>query len=408
MNHTEITLTELICSAKKQLYLLGYAEGTKYHYILQWKHFLLYAEQKSHNHFSKELESAFLKDYHGIKAGMKLSTSQVFKVRVITVLGEMLEHNCFLMCHQKQGKQVSPQFHHLLEKYENQQLEKNLSKRTIDGKKIVLIRFLNFLDEQRNIPISILTSHDVLSYLHTIDGYSQSTRSGILFALRDFMVFLHSEGYVNDPLNNLFPVIFSNKNERLPSYYSTEEIHEILCHVDRDTAIGRRDYLILVLAVQLGIRAGDIRQLKFKNIKWSRNTVEFVQQKTKNPLQLPITEELKYALADYMKNSRPEVDDPHIFLRHRAPFQPYLISNNVFYYVINKYIALASIKVNNRKHGLHSMRHSAASNLLKNKTPYPIITGILGHENTNTTKLYLRIDIQQLRTVALEVPNERI
>jgi integrase/recombinase XerD len=53
------------------------------------------------------------------------------------------------------------------------------------------------------------------------------------------------------------------------------------------------------------------------------------------------------------------------------------------------------------------MRHSTASNLLQNSTPYPVITGILGHENTSTTKIYLRIDIQQLRTVALEVPNEK-
>jgi integrase/recombinase XerD len=185
-----------------------------------------------------------------------------------------------------------------------------------------------------------------------------------------------------------------------------EEIHEILCQVDRNTGLGRRDYLILVLAVQLGMRAGDIRQLKFENIKWSRNTIEFVQQKTGNFLQLPLTEEIKYALADYMKNSRPSVNDPHIFLRYRAPFEPF-VESNVFYNVINKYMALTDIKVNNRKHGLHSMRHSTASNLLHNNIPYPVITGILGHENTSTTRLYLRIDIQQLRTVALEVPNER-
>lgn len=209
-----------------------------------------------------------------------------------------------------------------------------------------------------------------------------------------------------EPLNDLFPVIFSNKFERVPSYYSTDEVHTILCQVDRNTEFGRRDYLILLLAVQLGMRAGDIRQLKFNNIKWSRNTVEFVQQKTNNPLQLPVTEEFKYALADYMKNSRPKVDDPHIFVRHRAPFQPF-VESNTFYHVINKYMALAGTKLNGRKHGLHSMRHSTASNLLQNHTPYPVITGILGHANTSTTKLYLRIDIQQLRTVALEVPDEK-
>ncbi|MBU0945833.1 MAG: tyrosine-type recombinase/integrase [Proteobacteria bacterium] len=214
-------------------------------------------------------------------------------------------------------------------------------------------------------------------------------------------------------MNDLFPVIFSYKFENLPSYYSTDEVRAILCQVDRNTKIGRRDYLILLLAVQFGMRAGDIRQLKFEHIKWSRNTVEFVQQKTKNSLQLPVTEELKYAVADYMKNSRPEEDDPHIFVRHRAPFQPF-VESHTFYHVINKYMAQAGIELHGRKHGLHSMRHSTASNLLQNHTPllqnhtpYPVITGILGHLNTGTTKLYLRIDIQQLRTVALEVSDEK-
>jgi integrase len=220
------------------------------------------------------------------------------------------------------------------------------------------------------------------------------------------LFFLYSEGYVKEPLNDLFPVIFSNKSERLPSHYSTDEVRAILCQVDRNTAFGRRDYLVLLLAVQFAMRAGDIRQLRFENIKWSHNTIEFAQQKTNVPLQLPVTEEFKYALADYMKNSRPKVDNPHIFVRHRAPFQPFT-DHNTFYHVLNKYMTLAGIKLNGRKHGLHSMRHSTASNFLQNKTPYPVISGILGHENASTTKLYLRIDIQQLRTVALEVQNEK-
>lgn len=406
MNHTTISLTDLISKTTKKLDQLGYAEGTKNHYILIWKHFLEYTNQKGQNHFSNELGNAFLKDYYGIKDGIKLSTNQVFKVRTIIVLGEMLENNYFLRCHQQPGKQVSSHFSNILEEYEKEQLQNNLSKGTICGKKIILVRFLNFLDNQGITDIKKLTSLEVLSYLNTLEEYSNNSKSGIIFILRNFLLFLNSEGYIKEPLNNLFPVIFSNKYERLPSYYSTDEIHAILCQVNRNTEYGRRDYLVLLLAVQLGMRAGDIRQLKFNNIKWNRNTVEFIQQKTNKPLQLPVTEELKYALVDYMKNSRPKMDDPHIFLRHKAPFQPF-VKTNAFYYIINKYMALVGIKLNNRKHGLHSMRHSTASNLLQNRTPYPVITRILGHENTSTTKLYLRIDIQQLRTVALEVPNEK-
>ena len=406
MDPATISLAELVGKAKKQLDLLGYAEGTKKNYVLKWNHFLKYAKQKGHIHYSKELGNAFLEDYYRIKTGMKLSISQVSKVRAITILSEILEHNCFSRCYQKHGKQAPPQFRKLLKKYEQMQSERRLSKRTIQGKRIIVVRFLNFLDEQQMTDTTTLNTNHVLSYLHSLEEYKQSTRASILFVLRNFFLFLFSEGYTKEPLNHLFPVIFTNKHERLPSYYSTDEIQLFLTQVDSNTIFGRRDYLILVLAVQLGMRAGDIRQLKFKNIKWSRNTVEFIQQKTNNPLKLPLTEELKYALADYMKNGRPEVDDPHIFVRHRAPFEPFG-ETNVFYQVINKYMALAGIKLNNRKHGLHSMRHSAASNLLQQGTPYPVITGILGHENTSTTKLYLRIDIQQLRTVALEVPNER-
>ncbi len=406
MDHKTILLTKLIDRAKKQLDLLGYAESTKNRYVGKWKHFLVYAEQKGQPHFSKELGDAFLEDCYGIKAGVRLSASQVFKVRTVDVLDEMMKHSCFPRCRQKPGKQVTTQFHGILEKYKNLQFEKEISEKTVCGKEIILVRFLNYLDGQRIADIKSLTSHHVLSYLHTLKEYRHSTSSGIMFILRDFLLFLYSEGYVLEPLNDLFPVIFTNKHERLPSYYSADEIHAILCQVDRDTEFGRRDYLILLSAVQFGLRAGDIRQLKLENIKWSRSTVELVQQKTNKHLQLPLTEEFKYALADYMKNSRPQVDDPHIFVRHRAPFKPFAV-NNSFYHVINKYMAMAGIKLNNRKHGLHSMRHSIASCLLRNRTPYPVIAGILGHKSTSTTKLYLRIDIQQLRTVALEVPDEK-
>ncbi len=406
MDHTTITLTELVNKAKIQLNILGYAESTKKQYTLKWDHLLVYAQQHKQKYFSKKFGSLFLENYYGIKAGNKLSEAQVFKVRTITVLDEILEYNCFHRCHQKKGKQAPQQFLHILNEYERQQQVNKLSNRTIHTKKIILIRFLNYLDKQGITVIKNLISNDVLSYLSTLEKFRDNSKSGILFTLRNFLLFLYSEKYIVEPLNNLFPVIFSNKFDRLPSYYSAEEVHDILCQVDRNSTFGRRDYLVLLLAVQFGLRAGDIRQLKFQNIKWSRSTIEFIQQKTTIPLQLPLTEEFKYALADYMKNSRPEVDEPYIFVRHKAPFQAFVVSNT-FYHIVNKYITLAGIKLNGRKHGLHSMRHSSASNLLQNNTPYPVITGILGHKNTETTKHYLRIDIQQLRSVALEVPNEK-
>ena len=405
-NTTVISLADLIRKASQHLDELNYAEGSKQRYTLKWKRLLEYAKSKRCDTFSSKLGCEFLKDFYGIKKGMKLSTSQVFSVRTVKVLHEFMDHNSFHKCHQTEGKQAPDQFNAVLEEYTQLKQEIPLSKRTIQGKRIAIISFLSFLSQQELNRIQGLTPNHVLLYINTLSNYSQASKSGILFTLRDFLAFLYSRGYTSEPINKLFPVIFSNKFERIPSYYSTEEIKKLLSCIDRDTVVGRRDYLVMLFAVQLGMRAGDIRQLRFNNIRWNLDTIEYIQEKTRKPLRLPLLDNLKYALLDYIKNSRPKIDCDFIFIRHRAPYIPFA-SGHTFFAIINKYMTIANISINHRKHGLHSMRHSLAGNLLKQNTPFPVITGVLGHESTNTTRLYLRIDIEQLRSVALEVPYER-
>lgn len=255
-NTTVIPLADLIHRATQHLDELKYAEGTKQHYTLKWRHLLEYAKSKNYNTFSIELGYEFLENYYGIKEGMHLSTSQVFSVRIIKVLYEFMDHKSFYKCHQKKGKQSPNQFNSVIEEYIQLQEVMRLSARTISHKKINLINFLIFISQQRVNLIQELTPKHVLLYINTLFSYSQATKSGILFTLRDFLAFLYFKGYTMEPINNLFPVIFSNKFEKIPSYYSTNEIQKIMNFIDRDTAVGRRDYLVMLLAVQLGIRAG--------------------------------------------------------------------------------------------------------------------------------------------------------
>lgn len=407
MNRTTISLKQLVSSVESHLSASGYSLDTINRYRSCWKKILKRCSIDGIEEFSYEKCLEFVREEYNIPSLENLKRHHVFYLRTIKVLNEYALYGKILKCHQKSGVQVAAEFADVLSEFLKFGLESGLSERTIRGKSIQLTSFLNYIEKSGIKKISLLQTDPVLAYVKYISekGYSMSTRSGILFTLRSFLSFLYEKRYIAIPMQQLFPVIFSNKMERIPSYYSEDELKEILLHVNRDEDIGKRDYLILLLAIQLGIRAGDIRLMKLESIKWGKSTIEFIQQKTGNPIQIPLPDNIKYAIIDYIRNARPKSESPYIFLRHRAPFESY-VSTNVFHYVITRYMNEAMISYLGRKHGLHSMRHSLASNLLKNNTPYPVITGILGHENTSTTRLYLSIDIEQLRSVALEVPYE--
>src|SRR5690625_3968843 len=118
IDSTKLTLTELIQQATLFLDDLNYSDGTKNDYVRIWKHLRKYADTRSDNVFSLELRKAFLSDYYGIKQGIKLSSSQVFKVRCVYVLNEYLRHQTFRKCHQPMEHKVPNQFNNILARSE--------------------------------------------------------------------------------------------------------------------------------------------------------------------------------------------------------------------------------------------------------------------------------------------------
>lgn len=406
MQNQNITLTELITQATENLYTLNYSKGTISHYCNTWNLLKKYSSSKGISTFSLNLGMQFLADYYVLDPNAKLSPFHVSLIRRITVLAEYKSDYRFLLCHQKNSKQMPIQFETIFKDYQQLQNDLQFAKRTVESKSFRVTNFLIYLNKNGiNSFRELLITH-IYDYVKSVKDYSGATKSGILFTLRDFLNFLYTKGLIAKEISNIFPIIISNKFERIASFYSKAEINKLLGCVDRQTTVGKRDYVILLLAIQLGIRAGDIRQLKICHIKWDIGQIEYIQEKTKNLTCLPLLDNIKYAFLDYLKNSRPQSLHPNIFVRHRAPFIPFS-KNNPFYWVINKYINKARITTAGKKHGLHSMRYSLASNLLSENIPMPVITGVLGHGSSDTTNLYLRIDINQLRSVALEVPIER-
>jgi len=203
------------------------------------------------------------------------------------------------------------------------------------------------------------------------------------------------------------PKVRLRQDARIPSVWRKEDVEALLATVDRGSPVGKRDYAILLLAARLGLRVGDIRDLRLDDINWEKSQIKVIQAKTGVHLHLPLTEEVGNAIIDYLRHGRPPTEQRVIFLRHNAPFEPFGPENNL-HHIITAYRQRAGIKLPELcKRGLNALRHSVASRLLEVGTPLQEISHIMGHLSLDTTRIYTKVDIENLRRVALDPEDVR-
>jgi integrase len=145
-------------------------------------------------------------------------------------------------------------------------------------------------------------------------------------------------------------------------------------------AVSSRDAAITLLALTTGLRACDIVHLRLADIDWRVRTAEIVQQKTHNPLTVPLTDLLVGRLADYVLDDRPDSPYDHVFLRSVAPHTR-LADHASIYRVIAEVFRRAGVA--DVKAGTRLLRHNAASRLRRAAVPLPTISAVLGHASPN-------------------------
>ena len=179
-----------------------------------------------------------------------------------------------------------------------------------------------------------------------------------------------------------------------------EEIDRVLAALDRSCAVGRRDYAVLLLAIRYGMRPSDIRQLRLDDVQWRQGLIALRQAKTGRPLTLPLLPEIADALARYLRDGRPQTVAREMFVRHRAPFEPFVPTNNLSA-ILRPVLRRAGLDQRPGRRGLYVFRHTLASRLLAADSPLKTIADVLGHQSTDTTMEYASIDLAALRRVAL-------
>ena len=269
-------------------------------------------------------------------------------------------------------------------------------------RKVRVLRFLfEYLETIDIQDLYDVTKMNVYDFLLT-KSWRPQTKSHAQFVLREFFNYMKEEALTQFDGYDLYPIIITNKRDSILSYYSEEQIRKMIDSIDTSCKCGIRDKCMITIAACTGLRASDIVFLTFSEIKWDKNIISKIQRKTGVLIEIPITDPIKFLLIDYLKNHRPNINSEYIFINsvNNLPFKDAKILTNI----IKKAFLKANIDISRKKAGAHSLRHSLATNMLKNNTPLPIIKEVLGHTNINTTERYISVDIEGLRRMSLEVP----
>jgi len=263
--------------------------------------------------------------------------------------------------------------------------------------------FSDYLVKEGIEDLSGFSKNNIPSFLFKLESRSLSIRARHISCFRSFLTYLHEKNIVSENISFFVPSVSYNKFLKIPSVYTQEEVNKMLAAIDLGNPCGKRDNAMVRLAAHLGLRSGDIRNLKCKDITWMRNhkdRIRFVQQKTGMEIMLPLPEDVSEAIIDYLTHGRPSCESKFLFVQHYFPFKPILC--NGFYKKVSDYFRHAGIDIEGKKHGPHACRHSFGTNLLEKNIGLPVISDILGHKSIISTMDYLRVAENQLRVCALE------
>lgn len=403
------TMRELVTELENQLVARGQSPNavSQYHYIFQV--FLAYFNSYHELYFSKELMETCLREHYGIDEQPILSRRQHYKKKVIRasrMIEDLSEGRAFsdrytLSC----APLLTDNFSEGISSFTAHLHDIQRSRKTIDLYQDYISKFLSFVQQSGKCCLRELNVEDIHAYIATLTDKPKSTVKFVIGPVRVFLRYIYLNEFIEQDLSPFVESVKPRTQTKIPSIWEKEEVLKLLAAIDRGNPSGKRDYAIILLVARLGIRIGDVNKLKFENIDWDKKCINFVQSKTHYPVCLPLLKDVGWAIIDYVRNGRPNIDSPYIFLTHIPPFKNYSDENHL-HAKITKYLQLTDIQDQHKKRrGMHSLRHTLANRLQENREPLHTISSALGHSSPDSASVYIKTDIELLRECCLN-PSE--
>ena len=398
-------LIELIRDLEQEMLRLGYSKGSMKFYRREWQKLLRFAKERGETYYSEPLGIDFAQKCFSIfekDLNRTLSRSEMQKMRIIRMLGDFQLHRTVLRRYYKHTEILTdPYFIKISNRFSQYCIDEDYSKVTVEHYVKQSERFMDYLCSQKVTSLKQISITSINAYIKTLAPYSYKTVEQNICSLRTFFRFLLEAGEIKTDFSQKIPMVQAKKQTRIPSVWTRDELKRLIAAIDRGSPKGKRDYAIILLACCLGMRSTDIKNLKLEHFRWEEKKLAFIQSKTGKPLTLPLTPQVGWAVIDYLKYGRPNIDAPYIFVKHMAPFGPFSEGDHLNQ-LIKRYMELAHLPTLKKRRGMHSLRHTLAGLLLENDTPLSVITDILGHVDPDSTAVYLKIDINKLKECCLD------
>lgn len=415
----ETSIKEVVDSVISELDRLQYAKQTKEQYQTVYRKYMRFAEKQQLTSHSIELADKWLRECYGIDIaeidpGSPKRKKAVDKynytlpIRAMQCLTEWQLHQHLPL--KKQGKlakrQLSPSFEIGFNNFKSFCVKNGYSECGTYGRMNRIKRMLIYFESQGLTDLQEIDAIAISNFVKTQIDLDSRTVAVLLSAMRCFFHQLYIENILEKDLSLDVPKSKVNRRFKLPSLWNTEDVQKLLISIDRENPTGKRDYAILLLIARYGLRSLDVRLLKMSALNWEEQTLTIVQSKTGNPVVLPLLHDVGWAVADYLKSGRPNIDNEYVFLTNTVPYRPFGTNSSGLNAILAKRVRNAEITIPREcSKGVHALRHTLASIMLSQDTPLPVISSVLGHSTMEATAIYLHADLLRLKDCVLD-PDE--
>jgi site-specific recombinase XerD len=276
--------------------------------------------------------------------------------------------------------------------------ERGLSPQTVTNYGRVIHQFLAKVEEAglRFETLTVSQVDDLLAQKVRDDEYARTTTRALASVLRLFFRFGEERGWCRHGLAAaiMAPRVFAQ--EGLPAGPSWDDVKRLLAATDGDRPVDIRDRALLMLLAMYGLRAGEVTALCLKDFDWEREILIVPSSKSRRPRTYPLCRPVGDAVLRYLREVRPRSDRREVFLTLVPPFRPLVVST-LGGAVQRRLHALGLILP---RYGSHALRHACATHLLAQGLSLKEIGDHLGHLDPETTRIYAKVDLAALRTVA--------